>query len=316
MKNITPIASDSFVKFICAGALLLIAAKGQAQNLFVASGNNVIEITPGGVQSTFASLGAHAYGLAFDSEGNLFASVTRQTNSGLFNSIIKITPVGVQSTFATGSGNSAFGSLAFDSAGNLFVTGAYAGILEFTPQGVQSTFASGASGLGPAFDTIGNLFNNDGVNINKYTPGGMRSLFASYGNNPAGMAFNSTGDLFAASTDGHIYEYTPGGMKSIFVSGFDYPSGLAFNSAGDLFVTSPRTDTITEITPGGAESIFAPGLVNPGAIAFEGITLPVPEPSALGLLALGSVAFFLRRCCKRPEKVSPKSSPKSSPNER
>jgi hypothetical protein len=55
---------------------------------------------------------------------------------------------------------------------------------------VESTFASGLSGLGE-------------------------------------MAFNSTGNLFVASSSGTIYEYTPGGVQSTFASGLNEPVGLA-----------------------------------------------------------------------------------------
>src|SRR5438046_4333513 len=67
-------------------------------------------------------------------------------------------------------------------AQNLFVSSDAAGgnIYEFTPNGVQSTFASGLSGA-LAFDKAGNLFVSDRGNgaIYKITPAGLRSTFAS-----------------------------------------------------------------------------------------------------------------------------------------
>ena len=292
--SICCLTCPSFIKLACAGVVLLIASAGQAQNLFVTSGHNIVEITPGGGKSIFASLSGHANGLAFDSAGDLFASVILQTNLNVVGGIIKIMPGGVQSTFAIGPRNSGFGSLAFNGTGNLFVSGAYAGTLQYTPQRVPTLFApTGLAGL--AFDTDGNLFGSGGTAIYKYAPGGMRSNFAPAVSNPAGLAFNSAGDLLAVATDGHIYEYTPGGVKSTFISISSVLSGLAFNSAGDLFVTDPNQGTITEITPGGAHSVFASGLINPGAIAFQGITLPVPEPSVLGLLAVSTIVLVTRQ---------------------
>jgi len=73
------------------------------------------------------------------------------------------------------------------------------------------------------------------------------------------------------------------------------PEGLAFNSAGDLFVANQLGNDIIEFTPGGVGSIFASGLANPIALAFQGETLPVPEPSALGLLAFGVFGITLLR---------------------
>jgi hypothetical protein len=71
----------------------------------------------------------------------------------------------------------------------------------------------------------------------------------------------------------------------------DDPGGLAFNSAGDLFATSGGN--IYEFTPGGAQSTFASGLNVPVDLAFQ----TVPEPSVLGLLAVGAAAVLGR--CRR-----------------
>ena len=104
------------------------------------------------------------------------------------------------------------------------------------------------------------------------------------------MAFNSAGDLFEADFGtGNIYEFTPSGTRSTFASGLN-PYGLAFNSAGDLFVADGGGN-IYEFTPGGVKSTFAYE-VQPEGLAFQGITLPVPEPSAWALLAMGSVALL------------------------
>ena len=97
---------------------------------------------------------------------------------------------------------------------------------------------------------------------------------------------------------GNIYEYTPGGARSTFASGLDEPYGLAFNSAGDLFDTddgfSGIPSYIYEFTPDGVESTFASGFDYITGLAFQ----PVPEPSALGLLAVGVTALLVhrRRC--------------------
>jgi glucose/arabinose dehydrogenase len=84
-------------------------------------------------------------------------------------------------------------------------------------------------------------------------------------------------------------------VRSIFASGLNNPLGLAFDSAGDLFEADYGSGNIYEYTPGGAQTTFASGLSNPAGLAFEGETLPVPEPAALGLLAVGAAAFLVRR---------------------
>lgn len=141
-----------------------------------------------------------------------------------------------------------------------------------------------------------NWFGNNGNSIIKVTPVGVQSIFASGLNGPEALAFNSAGDLFAADDGGNtIYEFTPGGARSTFASGLSNPTALAFDNAGDLFVVNNGDGTIVEFESSVGESIFASGLSNPNGLAFQGETLPVPEPSALGLLAVGATALLVLR---------------------
>jgi hypothetical protein len=239
---------------VCAGAVLLLTAGAQGQNLFVADfgSDNIYEFTPGGTRSTVASGLNYPQGLAFNSAGDLFEADEDNQIGG----------------------------------GNIY---------EFTPGGAKSTFASGLNPEGLAFNSAGDLFEADAVsgNIYEFTPGGTKSTFASGLNWPTELAFNSAGDLFESDAgSGNIYEFTPGGAKSTFASGLSFPEGLAFNSAGDLFEADEGTGYeggayIYEFAPSGAQSTFASGLYVPTGLAFQSVTLPIPEPSALGLLAVG-----------------------------
>jgi hypothetical protein len=114
----------------------------------------------------------------------------------------------------------------------------------------------------------------------------------------AGLAFNSAGDLFEADGgSGNIYEFTPGGVQSTFALAIlNGPNDLAFNSAGDLFVTAGVD--VYEYTPGGVQSTFASGINGAEGLAFQGVTLPVPEPSALALVAGSTIVWFM---CRRPK---------------
>ena len=133
-------------------------------------------------------------------------------------------------------------------------------------------------------------------NIYEFTPSGAQSTFASGLNQPSGLAFDSAGNLFETDYgSGNIYEFTPSGVQSTFASGLNGPQGLAFDSAGNLFETDSGSGNIYEFTPGGAQSTFASGLDNPVGLAFQGENLPVPEPSALGLLAFGMFGMTLLR---------------------
>ena len=186
-------------------------------------------------------------------------------------------------------------------AQNLFVSDYISSgtIYEFTPGGAQSTYVSGLPYTeGLAFDSAGNLFEADqnSGNIYEFTPRGRQSTFASGLNEPSGLAFDSAGDLFETDLgSGNIYEFTPGGTRSTFASGLSCPNALAFNSAGNLFEADFASGNIHEFTPAGVQSTFASGLPAPAELAFQGEPLPMPEPSALGLLAVGVTALLVRR---------------------
>src|SRR5437762_4180540 len=93
-----------------------------------------IVVTVTGLATMLAAVSAHAGGLAFDAAGNLFERGK--------DSIFKFTPDGKKSTFASGlNSNSGVYNLAFDTAGNLFVSDEEShSILKFTPDGKRSTF--------------------------------------------------------------------------------------------------------------------------------------------------------------------------------
>src|ERR1039458_3262798 len=143
-------------------------------------------------------------------------------------------------------------------AQNLFVADFSSGnIYEYTPGGAKSTFASGLSSPeGLAFNRAGDLFVSEGyTSIIKITPSGAQSTFASFLSYPGELAFNSASNLFVANAGiGSITKITPSGAQSTFASFLSYPGELAFNSASNLFVANAGIGSITKITPSGAQS--------------------------------------------------------------
>jgi hypothetical protein len=155
--------------------------------------STIFEVSPGGAISTFGTIPGLGQGVAFDSNGNLFAA------DGGDHTIFVFTPTGMRSVFA---GPESFlptegpRDLAFNSAGNLFAstllvdaTGNSTGngrVLEFTPNGVETTFGTGLTNepRGIAIDSTGNLFvaeigHNRPGDILKFTPaGGAPTVFA------------------------------------------------------------------------------------------------------------------------------------------
>jgi DNA-binding beta-propeller fold protein YncE len=71
-------------------------------------------------------------------------------------------------------------------------------------------------------------------------------------------------NLFVSdSHDNAIYEFTPGGLKTTFASGLDNPQGLAFDRAGNLYEADSLSSTVYKFKPNGARTIFAGGLYEP-----------------------------------------------------
>jgi sugar lactone lactonase YvrE len=200
----------------------------------------IVKITPGGVQSVFATMGCDTFpeGLAIDGGGNIFVNVLHNNppNGPPSFEIYKFTPGGVQSTFASLPGAVAFG-LAFDSAGNL-----YTGI----------TFESGPT------------------QIWRFLPDGTSSVFATASSEHSSddLAFDRFGNLFVSTQNcpepGVILEYAPDGTESTFATGLSSPFGLAFDNAGNLFVAEQYcgtgTNDILKFTPAGMRSVFASGI--------------------------------------------------------
>jgi sugar lactone lactonase YvrE len=221
------------------------------------TGNDKIKkITTAGVVSTFIgsiagdfnATGTNAklngpWGLVFDSSGTLYVSDIYN------NKIKKISSIGVVSNFAgsiegdeNGAGTVAkfktLRGLAIDAQGNIFVadTGNHK-IKKITFTGSVSTFVG--SELGD--------FNGTGTTAKL--------------NNPIGLAFDSTGNLFVSEFNNHkIKKITPVGIVSTIagvsigfadglgtVAKFSNPMGLAFNSSGNLLVCDWGNNLIRKI---------------------------------------------------------------------
>jgi len=175
-------------------------------NLFVVDGSgSILKFTPNGVRTTFAP---DVTGwLAVDGAGNLFVATSEFHSPWPAPStytIYKYTPGGVRSTFASGDlaapgGGRGSGylvsvaGLGVDQAGNLYLVnggrfydGGDSAIYKFTPEGNRSTFFGpteywGGCDFGSlAIDSTGNVFvTDDCTGIDKITPAGTRSVFAS-----------------------------------------------------------------------------------------------------------------------------------------
>lgn len=121
----------------------------------------------------------------------------------------------------------------------------------------------------------GDLFvvDNGAATIFKYNPAGTKATFLGGLTMPAGMAFDSKGNIFVAESisagNSVVSKITPTGIKTLFASGFSIPQALAFDNSGNLFVSDGLAGTITKISPAGTKTPFASGLGVPIGLAFD-----------------------------------------------
>jgi hypothetical protein len=285
------------------GVFFALAITAHAQNLYVSAHtpgtgeyhHSILEFTPSGVQSTYASKLQFPRGLAFDSLGNLFAAETLAPADDVavgkvlkFNLRNKATTLGSAANFF-------FEGLAIDVAGNTYVMAndvrspvEASTIFKFTPSGDRSVFGSvPGQGWGLTFDSAGNLYAADGGDqtIYKFAPDGTRTVFVgpsefAEGENPVGLAFDSSGNLFVSietftdpGADSIVY-FSPIGVKSPFATGLTTPRGLAFDSSGNLFVAEagvpeiPGGDILKFPSGGGMPEVFASGFGRPQFLTF------------------------------------------------
>ena len=251
----------------------------------------------------------NARGLAYDSSGNLFVSQPSGQNAFWNNSILKITPDGTINTFISHTGGlNQPTSLAFNSAGNLFVLNDNHSISEITPSGSISTFASNnaiaGQSAGLAFDAIGNLYVPGGGVILKLSPSGEISSFAPDLNcQIGGIAFDSSSNLFACAQSGIIFKISTNGSVSTFASGglIDQPTAIAIDPNNNLYVSVAVQGSYSQIV-----KIDQNGLVSPfisdstnllgtpsWGIAFNNVNLPIPEPSTYALFGIGAIGMLM-----------------------
>jgi hypothetical protein len=218
-----------------------------AGNLFVSIGyaGTLVKLAPDGTQSPVASGLGFPEGLGFDSSGNLYVA----DSSGTLN---KIAPDGTVSPVFSITGAFFFG-VAVDGVDNVYVADAAAGVVyKFT--GTLSTFASVPGATGLAFDSAGNLFVSTqcesfpfgncsdptiGGRIVKITPSGIQTTFVSgLGDGDLrGLAFDALGNLFVADLApapntsqpiANVFKITPSGLVSVFTRALNSAQSAEF----------------------------------------------------------------------------------------
>ena len=293
--------------------------------------STVVEFTPAqlaitGSPTPAVTLSATAGDSLDDPEGLAFSFAGDLWVASLGNStVVEFTPAQLAATgspspavtlsAATGGSLDEPQGLAFDRAGDLWVTNLNSTVVEFTP--IQLTVTGSPSPAATLSATTGNsldgpyaiAFSSSGslwvANIESNTVVEFASSQLAATGSPApnvilgpssglgfpeGPAFSSSGNLWVANDDNNtVVEFTPGQLAATgsptpavtlsATPGFslDFPLGMAFNAAGDLWVANHANNTVAEFTPA---QLAATGSPTPA------VTLNVAGTSLDGLAGL------------------------------
>jgi streptogramin lyase len=166
--------------------------------------------------------------------------------------------------------------MVYDGFGNLYVANNNS-VEVYNPQGQGGVFATTGTAFleGLAFDAAGNLWVTDEYNglIEERNAGGTLTTFASPGHNPYGLAFDKSGNLYVAlAGNGNIVKFDSNTNQTLVAAlgSSAQPVGLAFDPAGNLYVSEYGSNQIVKINPQYYVTIFATnGLNGPAFLAIK-----------------------------------------------
>jgi glucose/arabinose dehydrogenase len=204
----------------------------------------------------------------FDAQGNLYVTFSGSRGQKVPVSIYKIDNQENSRPFVSEVMNAT--GLAFDAAGQLYVSSRYDGaVYRVAPNGTISSYAEGMGvATGIAFDREGNLYVGDRTGtIWRIAPNRQIFVFATLEPSLAAyhLAFAPSGMLYVTgpttSSFDAVYSVDPHGTVSVFYRGLGRPQGLAFDSQGNLYVAASLSGQrgVVKITPEGNASLAVSG---------------------------------------------------------
>jgi sugar lactone lactonase YvrE len=243
----------------------------------------VKKVTAAGQVSTLATLpvpaGIFTTGIKFGPNGSLFVGSAPLAANLDASGVWEVSPItGAAELFASFAGTSFPNDLAFDDAGNTFVTDSALGLIyKIAPNGAESVWLDDPALFGdPSTAVFGVPFGANGIAFDKHKrnlyvsnsdygtilripvrSNGSAGSIAVFASDPLltgadGLAFDKTGTLYVAvNVQNRLATVSPCGLVSVLAEGglLDGPSAFAFGvhrrDKKKLFVTSFAIGTAT-----------------------------------------------------------------------
>lgn len=236
--------------------------------------------------------GDFADGITFDSQGNLYTSLS---NTGVIN---KINTSGVVSVYASGFNRPS--GIVFDTSGNLYISNANGVIRKVSPNGNASLFTSGFDNpQGLAFDTFGNLTVGSNNAVSKVNSAGNINPFVTgSGLFVRQITYDSSGNLFVANNGHAVQKITANGTLTTINSDIfklQNPVGIVTDTTGDLYVANNGNASISRMDTNGNISLTFNSIYRPRYLAFGPTVVPEPSTIVFGSTSVVTFCLFLFR---------------------
>ena len=240
-------------------------------NVYAANFTNgtIIKVLPGGVTQTTLYKGLNQpMGLYYQAPSTLFVACAGD------GTVWRLT-LGAQVTgYTYASGFSMPAGIAFDDAGNMYVTN-YGNntISKKDLSNTVSTFATGFNkpmGIvftGPAGLKSFKILNNGNGTIYTADGTGVVAPYVSGIDAPKYLISDNDYNLYLTSGNNIIKVLSPSGHSIIYATGLSNPYGLVINSAGHLYVSDFDTNAISKTN--NDFQVYAKGFNNPWGITFS-----------------------------------------------
>ena len=248
-----------------------------AGNVYTLNEEDVQKTTPDGVSTIildkrYGSEQDGGGGIGLDSAGNVY------TVNVWSNNVSKITPDGVSTILGTVGTTQAFGHMAVDVAGNVWVHTYEVDesvkpkkwthfIVRITADGVSTNLGEVPFVNDMAVDAAGNVYipamiskpksPGDMDYVLKITPAGQRTKFSTGSRYSSSVVVDADGNIYTANqATTNISKITPAGRLRIYGKTGPAPVDIAVDAAGNVYTANFLAQNVSKITPAGVSTIL------------------------------------------------------------